>query len=47
MKRLKDFALSGDGEWNSEIYNRENAKTYSCKITRGGPELRTLVFSSG
>jgi len=35
---LKDFTSSGDGDWSGEIYNRENAKTYSCKITLGGPD---------
>jgi uncharacterized protein (DUF2147 family) len=38
IKILKDFEPSGDGEWNGEIYNRENAKTYSCKITLGGAD---------
>ena len=38
MILLKDFTSSGDGEWSGEIYNRENAKTYSCKITLGGPD---------
>jgi uncharacterized protein (DUF2147 family) len=38
MKILKDFAPSGDGEWSGEIYNRENAKTYSCKITLRDPD---------
>jgi uncharacterized protein (DUF2147 family) len=35
---LKDFTSSGEGEWSGEIYNRENAKTYSCKISLGGPD---------
>lgn len=38
MVILKDFISSGDGEWRGEIYNRENAKTYSCKISLGGPD---------
>jgi uncharacterized protein (DUF2147 family) len=29
---LKDFTPSGDDEWDGEIYNRENGKTYSCRI---------------
>ena len=39
MTILKDFKPSGEGEWSGEIYNRENAKTYSCKIIarRTGP----------
>jgi uncharacterized protein (DUF2147 family) len=36
MKILIDFAPSGDGEWQGTIYNRENAKTYPCKITTEG-----------
>jgi uncharacterized protein (DUF2147 family) len=36
MVILNDFAPSGDGEWSGELYNREEAKTYSCKITLGG-----------
>jgi uncharacterized protein (DUF2147 family) len=38
MVILKDFAHSGDGEWRGEIYNRENAKTYSCNISLGAPD---------
>jgi len=38
MTILKDFTPSGEGEWSGEIYNRENGKTYSCKITLGGPD---------
>ncbi len=38
MVILKDFTSSGDGEWRGEIYNRENAKTYSCKLSLGGPD---------
>jgi uncharacterized protein (DUF2147 family) len=29
---LKDFTPSSDNEWDGEIYNRENGKTYSCRI---------------
>jgi uncharacterized protein (DUF2147 family) len=38
MKILKDFTPSGEGEWYGELYDRENAKTYSCKITLGGSD---------
>jgi uncharacterized protein (DUF2147 family) len=38
MMILKDFAPSGDGEWQGEIYNRENAKTYSCTTSLGAPD---------
>lgn len=37
MMILKDFKPSGEGEWSGEIYNRENAKSYSCRITLGTP----------
>jgi uncharacterized protein (DUF2147 family) len=37
MVILKDFKPSGDGEWYGELYNREEAKTYSCQLTLGGP----------
>jgi uncharacterized protein (DUF2147 family) len=33
MTILKNFVASGEGEWQGEIYNREEAKTYSCKIS--------------
>lgn len=32
MKILKDFTPAGDGQWEGQIYNRENGKTYSCVI---------------
>jgi uncharacterized protein (DUF2147 family) len=38
MVILKDFAQSGEGQWQGEIYNRENAKTYSCRISLGAPD---------
>lgn len=42
MTILKDFKPSGEGEWQGEIYNRENAKSYSCKISLGGPDQLVL-----
>jgi uncharacterized protein (DUF2147 family) len=29
---LKEFTPAGDDRWDGEIYNRENGKTYSCRI---------------
>jgi uncharacterized protein (DUF2147 family) len=42
MVILKDFVPSGDGEWQGEIYNRENGKTYSCKISLSAPDQLTV-----
>jgi uncharacterized protein (DUF2147 family) len=33
MAILKNFVASGKGEWEGEIYDRESAKTYSCRIS--------------
>ena len=33
MTILKDFMPTSDDTWQGEIYNRENAKTYACKIS--------------
>ena len=33
---------AGGGEWQGEIYNRENAKTYSCKISLSTPDQLTV-----
>jgi uncharacterized protein (DUF2147 family) len=33
MTILKNFVSSGKGEWQGEIYDREEAKTYSCRIS--------------
>ena len=38
MTVLKDFKAAGGGEWQGGIYNRENAKTYSCKISLSTPD---------
>jgi uncharacterized protein (DUF2147 family) len=29
---LKDFTTSGDGTWTGQIYDRENGKTYRCRM---------------
>lgn len=42
MTILKDFTAAGGGEWQGEIYNRENAKTYSCKISLSAPDRLTV-----
>lgn len=33
MKILTDLVPAGDGEWTGYVYDRENAKTYSCTVT--------------
>jgi uncharacterized protein (DUF2147 family) len=38
MTLLKDVTPSSASEWQGEIYNRENAKTYSCKVSIGAPD---------
>lgn len=38
MTILKDLVSSSAGEWQGEIYNRENAKTYSCRLSLDGPD---------
>ncbi|MEW6644490.1 MAG: DUF2147 domain-containing protein [Pseudomonadota bacterium] len=38
MTILKDLVPSGDSEWQGELYNRENAKTYSCRLSLDGPD---------
>ncbi len=38
MTILKDLAPLGEGSFAGEIYNRENAKTYSCNVSIGGPD---------
>jgi len=32
LKILTDLMPAGEGEWKGSIYNRENGKTYDCKI---------------
>jgi len=38
MTLLSDFKPSGDGEWTGRIYNRENGKTYSARMTQPAPD---------
>lgn len=38
MKILTDFTPSADGEWEGQIYNRENGKTYSCVMALASPD---------
>jgi uncharacterized protein (DUF2147 family) len=33
LKILSDFASAGGGQWEGQIFNRENGKTYSCVIS--------------
>src|SRR5262245_3059773 len=33
LQILTDFAPSGHGEWTGAIYNRENGKTYRCRMS--------------
>ena len=37
MKILSDLRPAGDGELKGEIYNRENAKSYSTALSLAGP----------
>jgi uncharacterized protein (DUF2147 family) len=32
MKILADLTSTGEGEWKGQIYNRENGKTYDCRV---------------
>lgn len=38
MKILTDLRLADEGALFGEIYNRENAKTYSVRLTMDGPQ---------
>ena len=47
MQILTGFVSSDDGDWDGEIYNRENGKTYSCTMKLAAPdalELRAYVL---
>src|SRR5262249_44302865 len=33
MQILTDLAPAGEQQWSGYVYNRENAKTYSCVVT--------------
>jgi len=46
MKILSELAASSDGEWQGRIYNRENGKTYDCRVRLLTPdqlELRSYI----
>ena len=38
MRILTGLRASGDGTLTGDIYNRENAKTYSVQLTMDGPQ---------
>jgi uncharacterized protein (DUF2147 family) len=47
MKILSELAPTGDGEWQGLIYNRENGKTYDCRVSSPAPnqlEIRAYKF---
>lgn len=47
MKILSELAPSGDGTWEGQIYNRENGKTYDCRVSSLAPdqlEIRAYKF---
>lgn len=33
LRILSDFEAAGDGSWEGRIYNRDNGKTYDCRVT--------------
>ena len=33
LKVLRDFVPAADGEWQGQIFNRENGKTYDCLMS--------------
>ncbi len=43
---LRDFVPDGDNRWYGHIYNRENGKTYRCRMTlldSGALEIRPYI----
>jgi uncharacterized protein (DUF2147 family) len=38
LKVLQDFRASGDGTWFGQIFDRENGKTYRCRIKELSPD---------
>jgi uncharacterized protein (DUF2147 family) len=45
MQILTDLVPAGEHAWTGSIYNRENAKTYSCVVTLLNPgELRVRGY---
>jgi uncharacterized protein (DUF2147 family) len=46
LKVLRDFVPDGENLWYGQIYNRENGKTYRCRMTLLSPdqlEIRPYV----
>lgn len=42
MAILTDLKPSGEGEWTGQIYNRENAKHYSVRVSTVGTDQLVL-----
>jgi uncharacterized protein (DUF2147 family) len=46
LKILRDFVPDGDNRWYGHIFNRENGKTYRCRMTlldSGALEIRPYI----
>jgi uncharacterized protein (DUF2147 family) len=46
LKVLKDLIPDGDNRWSGHIFNRENGKTYRCRMTlldSGDLEVRPYI----
>jgi uncharacterized protein (DUF2147 family) len=46
LKVLRDFVPDGENRWSGHLYDRENGKTYRCRMTlrdTGELELRAYV----
>ncbi len=46
LKVLRDFVPDGDNRWSGHIYDRENGKTYRCRLAlrdSGDLEVRPYV----
>jgi uncharacterized protein (DUF2147 family) len=46
LKVLLDFVSDGDNRWSGHIYNRENGKTYRCRmslLSSGDLEVRPYI----
>lgn len=42
MKILTDFVPTTAGEWQGQIFNRENGKTYDCLMSLNAPDQMKL-----
>lgn len=42
LKILTDFVPTGAGEWQGQIFNRENGKTYDCLMSLNAPDQLKL-----